>query len=230
MDSTAGPGQNPLSPQPTPNRQLPATRGASIWRAVGSWNDFSRTGRESRFCSLTPANATDTAPPSTNTSDGFQSPARSRNARTVAGLAIPPRIRPMLNARPHAKAAMFLSNMQTSLNYWNCRGIIWTVAELQTGHCRQKTPTRNPAGSSTYHGVLSDSSGQSPVAQLQTTGPVASPARNAASGQMLSPDTTRPIMPLIPATRPSRNRYAVHASPITAPPAKLLQYSLFMVE
>ncbi|KAG7875997.1 hypothetical protein KL938_004931 [Ogataea parapolymorpha] len=109
------PHANPLRPQPTPKRQLPATRGASIWRAAGSWNEGSRTGRASRFLSVIPANATVTAPPSTNTGDGFQSPARSRNERTVAGLAIPPRIRPRLNARPQPNAAMFLSDMQINL-------------------------------------------------------------------------------------------------------------------
>src|SRR5216110_889702 len=98
--TSAGPGQKPASPQPTPNARLPSTSLASIPRAVGS-----AIGAPSHVDARLPAMAKATAPIATapamtSASEGSQAPARSRNPRIFAGLIIPETTSPTPKTRP----------------------------------------------------------------------------------------------------------------------------------
>src|SRR5688572_770890 len=98
--TSAGPGQKPASPQPTPNTTLPSTSRLSIVRAVG--RDI---GTPSRLSLRRPARAnpiapTPIAPAITNARDGSQRPKMSRKPSTFAGFAMPETMRPMPKMRP----------------------------------------------------------------------------------------------------------------------------------
>src|SRR6185437_972578 len=104
--TSAGPGQNPASPQPTPNTALPRTSltvtdeltGICIGRPS---SDFLR-----RFANRNAIEPTAIAPAITNARDGSQRPTMSRNPSTFAGSAMPDTIRPTPNRSPEIKAAI----------------------------------------------------------------------------------------------------------------------------
>src|SRR6185436_10572487 len=102
--TSAGPGQNPASPQPTPKTTLPATRRRSIVRAVGSIIGVPRSVTLRLAATANPARPTAFAPAITSASEGSQRPAMSRNPRTFAGFAMPETMRPKPNSRPVTKA------------------------------------------------------------------------------------------------------------------------------
>src|SRR5690349_17928210 len=82
--TSAGPGQMPARPHPTPKITLPSTRRRSIVRAPGS-----RTGAPSSECvffrmSANAAAPTPTAPAMTSASEGSHAPATSRKPSTLA--------------------------------------------------------------------------------------------------------------------------------------------------
>src|SRR6266446_2318166 len=109
--TSAGPGQMPASPQPTPNTRLPRMRRLSMRRGVGR-----STGAPSSVCvrffmwAKAPA-PTATAPAMTSASEGSQAPARSRKPSTFAGFTIPETRRPRPKTKPVVKEAAVYMDM-----------------------------------------------------------------------------------------------------------------------
>src|SRR6185312_1105822 len=102
--TSAGPGQNPASPHPTPNTAPPTTSRRSIARVVGSSIGVPRMVAFLRPATKNPMAPIATAPAMTRASDGSHCPARSRNPITFAGLTMPETSRPMPKTRPATKA------------------------------------------------------------------------------------------------------------------------------
>src|SRR4029078_7002769 len=102
--TSAGPGQNPASPQPTPNTAPPTTRRRSIVRVAGSSIGVPRMVALLWHAMKNPMAPIATAPAMTRASDGYHRPARSRNPITSAVLTSPETSRPMPKTRPATKA------------------------------------------------------------------------------------------------------------------------------
>src|SRR6267154_687946 len=103
--TSAGPGQIPASPQPTPNTRLPRMSRLSILRAPGRSTGAPSSVRVRFFMSAKAAAATATAPAMTSASEGSQAPARSRKPSTFAGFAIPETRSPSPKTKPAVKEA-----------------------------------------------------------------------------------------------------------------------------
>src|SRR5918994_7255902 len=107
--TTDGPGQNPESPQPTPNSAAPPSKLASSSFLVGSSNSSSRTGRERLKITRNAGMATNSAPTMTTAKVGSQSPATSRKPMTFWGFTIPETVNPSPKSVPENKATSILS-------------------------------------------------------------------------------------------------------------------------
>src|ERR1700681_4521821 len=103
--SSAGPGQSPTSPQPTPNRAAPSTSGGSTCVLVGQKLCRANTGRGRRLASMKPGAAMASAAIITTARLGSQAPKISRKPRTLAGCTIPEISRPAPNTSPQNRGA-----------------------------------------------------------------------------------------------------------------------------
>src|SRR5258708_243827 len=112
--TSAGPGQMPASPQPTPNTRLPKMTRLSMRRALGSSTGAPSSVRVLFLISAKAPAPTATAPAMTSASEGSQAPAMSRKPSTFAGFAIPETRSPSPNTRPAAKEATVYMAWKTS--------------------------------------------------------------------------------------------------------------------
>src|SRR5882762_10480543 len=103
--TSAGPGQIPASPQPTPNTKLPRISRLSMPRAPGRSTGAPSSVRVRFFMNAKAPAPTATAPAMTSASEGSQAPARSRKASTFAGFAIPETRSPSPKTKPAVKEA-----------------------------------------------------------------------------------------------------------------------------
>ena len=101
--TSAGPGQNPATPQPAPNSRLPSTSRRSSRVAVGNCMGAPSSDTRRLRAQKNAGAATAMAPAITSASDGSHGPARSRNPSTLAGLAMPDKISPSPKTRPATK-------------------------------------------------------------------------------------------------------------------------------
>jgi len=99
--ASAGPGQRPTRPQPTPNSMEPPRSRKSRSRRVGIAKVAASQGCGRRRATAKPTALTASAAPITNASVGSQCPRTSRKASTLAGFVMPEIARPAPNKIPH---------------------------------------------------------------------------------------------------------------------------------
>src|SRR6185437_3874320 len=104
--TSAGPGQIPDRPQPTPNSAEPMTSGASTSLRGGHEKLAASTGALRRRASANPMLATATAPAITKASVASHAPKMSRKPMTFEGSVMPEIKRPSPKTRPPTKLAI----------------------------------------------------------------------------------------------------------------------------
>lgn len=94
----------PAMPQPTPNSALPASKRRSARPAAGICSGSPNRLRSRRRAHKKAGAATAIAPTITSASEGSHWPVTSRNANTLAGLAMPATISPRPKITPLSSA------------------------------------------------------------------------------------------------------------------------------
>ena len=102
--ASAGPGQIPAIPHPTPNIRLPPTKRASNCLFTGNCMGASSKDRLCLRAQFRGTTDTMIAPNITSASEGSQAPATSRKANTLAGFAMPAKSRPRPKSSPARNA------------------------------------------------------------------------------------------------------------------------------
>src|SRR5215212_5979045 len=106
--TTAGPGQKPDSPQPTPKSAAPPSKRPSRAVLVGNANPSASRGCGRPKIRRKAGMVTSSAPPMTNIRVGSHSPATSRKPVILAGLVIPETASPTPKSAPTNKATIIL--------------------------------------------------------------------------------------------------------------------------
>ncbi|KAK3604262.1 hypothetical protein CHS0354_002070 [Potamilus streckersoni] len=102
-DVTAGPGQIPDSPQPSPISTAPSTNLRSTCFRGGRLNAFSNKGAPRLRTNGRKSKYVPVAPPKTNIRDGSHAPRKFKNPITFAGCVIPAIASPTANISPQKR-------------------------------------------------------------------------------------------------------------------------------